>query len=113
MTEYGVFYSPAALDDLQTIYAYIAYDLRNQIAASAQEARIRKEIRDLRYFPLRCEQVNWEPWHSMNVRKLPIENFLAYYTVDEAVGEVVVLRIFYGGQNAEEIISDGADFPMS
>lgn len=112
MTEYGVFYSPAALDDLQAIYSYIAYDLCNPISAAGQEARIRKEIRNLSYLPLRYEQVNWEPWHSMNVRKLPIDNFVAYYTVDETVGEVVVLRIFYGGRNVEEIVRDGADFPM-
>lgn len=106
MTEYEVFYSPAALDDLQTIYTYIAYDLCNPIAASTQEARLRKEIRDLHYLPLRYEQVDWEPWHSMNVRKLPIDNFVAYYTVDEAAQEVTILRIFYGGQNVREIISD-------
>ncbi len=112
MTEYGVFYSPAALDDLQAIYVYIACDLLNQIAASGREARIRKEIRDLKYFPLRYEQVNWEPWHSMNVRKLPIDNFVVYYAVDEVSREVTILRIFYGGQNVEEIISGHADSPM-
>lgn len=108
MTEYRVFYSPAALDDLQAIYTYIAYDLCNQIAANAQEARIRKEIRDLHYFPLRYEQVDWEPWHGMNVRKLPIDNFVAYYTLDEAAQEVTILRVFYGGQNVKEIISDNS-----
>lgn len=105
MTEYGVFYSPAAFNDLQTIYAYIACDLGNSIAGAAQEARIRKEIRELSYFPLRYERVDWEPWHSMNVRKLPVDNFVAYYAVDEAIQEVTVLRIFYGGQNVEELIS--------
>lgn len=111
MTEYGVFYSPAALDDLQTIYAYIASHLCNHIAASAQVARICKEIRDLSYFPLRYERVGWEPWQSMNVRKFPIDNFVVYYTVNEADKEATVLRIFYGGQNVEEIISDGVGSP--
>lgn len=105
MMEYTVFYSPAALDDLQAIYTYIAYDLANPIAAAGQEGRIRKEIRNLYYFPLRYEQVNWEPWHGRNARKLPIDNFVVYYTVDEAAKEVIVLRIFYGGRNVEEIIS--------
>lgn len=111
MTEYGVFYSPAAVDDLQAIYTYIACDLCNQIAASAQETRIRKKIRDLCYFPLRHEQVGWEPWHSMNTRKVPIDNFVAYYTVDETAREVTVLRIFYGGQNVEEIINGDPSYP--
>lgn len=109
MMEYRVLYTPDALEDLRTIYTYIAYDLSNQIAAGAQETRIRKEIRDLSYFPLRYERVEWEPWHSMNVRKLPIDRFVVYYTVDEAAGEVAILRIFYGGQNVERIISDGVD----
>lgn len=106
MREYRVFYSPAALDDLQLIYTYIAYNLCNRIAADAQEAHIRKEIQDLSYFPLQCEQVDWEPWLSMNVRKLPVDNFVAYYTVNETIREVTVLRIFYGGQNVEEILSN-------
>lgn len=61
MTEYAVFYAPAALDDLQAIYTYIAHDLANPIAAAGQEGRIRKEIRDLHHLPLRYEQVTWEP----------------------------------------------------
>jgi len=109
MTDYAVFYAPAAWDDLQAIYNYITNTLGNRIAGNAQEARIRKEIQSLNHFPLRYEQVAWEPWHSMGVRKLPIDNFVAYYSVDEAAMEVIILRIFYGGQNVEQIIS--SDLP--
>lgn len=105
MIEYGVFYSPAAISDLEAIYQYIACSLSNPIAGGAQEARIRKGIRGLGRFPLQCERVDWEPWRSMGVRRLLVDHFLAYYTVDEAVKEVTVLRIFYGGQNIEEIVN--------
>jgi len=105
MTDYAVFYAPAALDDLETIYDHITYTLGNRIAGDAQEARIREEIQTLNHFPLRYERVSWEPWHSMNVRKLPIDNFVVYYSVDEIVKEVTILRIFYGGQNVEQIIN--------
>lgn len=105
MTDYAVTYTPVALDDLETIYNYIAHTLGNRIAADAQEGRIREEIKKLNIFPLRYEQVSWEPWHSLGVRWLPIDNFLAYYSVDEAAKEVSVLRIFYGGRDVEHIIS--------
>lgn len=108
MTDYTVFYSPLAVDDLDSIYHYIAHDLENGIAAAAQEARIRKEIQALDHLPLRYERIGWEPLCSMNVRKLPVDNFLVYYIVDEAAAEVAVLRIFYGGQNVKEL--DIGDF---
>jgi len=109
MTDYAVFYAPAALDDLETIYNYITYTLGNRIAGDAQEARIRKEIQTLDHFPSRYERVSWEPWHGMNVRKLPIDNFVVYYSVEETSKEVTILRIFYGGQDVERIIN--SDLP--
>lgn len=105
MTDYAVFYTPVALDDLKTIYHYIARTLGNRIAGEAQEARIRAEIQKLNIFPLRYERVSWEPWYGMEVRRLPIDNFVVYYSVDEAAQEVAVLRIFYGGRDVEHIIS--------
>lgn len=104
MRDYAVFYSPLAVNDLDSIYYYILHDLKNGIAAAAQEARIRKEIQALNHLPLRYERIDWEPLHSMNVRKLPVDNFVVYYVVDEAAGEVAVLRIFYGGQNVKELV---------
>ncbi len=39
------------------------------------------------------------------MHRLPIDNFVVYYTVDDSSLIVTVIRIFYGGRNVEGIIN--------
>ena len=102
---YAVNYSGEALDDLRAIYAYIANALLVPSTAAAQVERIRKEVRSLNFMPARYTLVDWEPWHSMGMHQLPVDNYVAYYLVDDAAKTVTVARIFYGGRDIEEIIN--------
>lgn len=79
---YSVIYSPEAKDDLRNIYSYIALDLQVPDTAKNQVNRIRKEIRSLDFMPARYSVVDWEPWQSMKMHKLPIDNFVVYYTIN-------------------------------
>ena len=54
--------------------------------------------------PLRYAIVNGEPWKSMEMHKVPVDNFVIYYTVSSKSLTVTVNRIFYGGQDAENIV---------
>ncbi len=101
---YAVRYSQEALDDLRGIYAYIAYELLAKETAAKQVKRIRDEIRALDFMPYRYARVEWEPWHAMDMRQLPIGNFIAYYLVDTEDAKVTVVRIFYGGRDIQEIV---------
>lgn len=101
---YKVIYSPKALDDIRNIYSYIAFDLKVPDTAQSQVDRIRKEIRSLDFMPLRYAIVDWEPWRSMEMHKVPVDNFVIYYTVSTKSLTVTVIRIFYGGQDAENIV---------
>lgn len=101
---YKVGYSVDALDDLREIYAYIANELLVPETAVAQLGRIRREVRSLDFMPARYALVSWEPWHSMEMHQLTIDNFIAYYLVDDEKKVVTVVRIFYGGRDIEEII---------
>ena len=102
---YKVGYSEAALDDLREIYAYIANELLVPETAAAQVGRIRKEVRSLDFMPARYALVEWDPWHSMKMHQLPVDNFIVYYLVDDEEMAVTVVRIFYGGQDIEGIIN--------
>ena len=102
---YAVNYSEEALDDLRAIYAYIANALLVPATAAAQVERIRKEVRSLNFMPARYTLVEWEPWHSMGMHQLPVDNYVAYYLVDDAAKTVTVARIFYGGRDIEGIIN--------
>ena len=101
--EYAVVYAPRALDDLREIYAYIAFELQAPDAARGQVNRIRHVIHSLDTLPGRYEVVDWEPWHSQGMHKVPVDNFVVYYTVDDET-TVTVIRIFYGGRDVEGII---------
>ena len=73
---YKVGYSVDALDDLREIYSYIANELLVPETATAQLGRIRKEVRSLDFMPARYALVDWEPWHSMKMHQLPVDNFI-------------------------------------
>ena len=100
---YNVVYSPEALSDLKDIYAYIAQKLMAPDTALNQVNRIRKEIRSLDFMPSRYALVDWEPWKSMGMRKVPVDNFVVFYTVDSNSMTVVIIRIVYGGRDIESI----------
>ncbi|MCM1174423.1 MAG: type II toxin-antitoxin system RelE/ParE family toxin [Blautia sp.] len=77
----SVIYSPEAMDDLRETYLYIAFTLKVPDTAEKQVSRIRKEIRPLDFMPSRYSIVDWEPWKSMGMHKVPVDNSVVYYTV--------------------------------
>ena len=89
---YNVGYSVDALGDLRKIYSYIANELLVPETAAAQLGRIRKEVRSLDFMPARYTLVEWEPWHSMKMHQLPVDNFIVYYLVDDKERTVLLLR---------------------
>lgn len=101
---YKIIYSFEALQDLKNIYAYIAYELNVVEIAQKQLDRIRKEIRSLDIMPMRYTIVDWEPWKSMGMHKIPLDNYVIYYVVNMDCLIVTIVRIFYKGQDAESIV---------
>lgn len=106
MEKYTVIYSPEAMDDLRSIYSYIAFKLKEPGIAKKLVDKIRNDIRKLYEQPERYAPVEWEPWKSMGMRKLPIGNYVVLYLTDNGQKEVSITRIFYGGRNIEKIISE-------
>jgi toxin ParE1/3/4 len=99
---YPVSYSPAAKEDLKSIYSYIAYELKEKRIATNQINRIRKEIKSLNFLPERYVRVDWEPWFSMGMRMLTVDNYVIYYLANEK--SVTIVRIFYGGRDIKNIL---------
>ena len=106
---YKVIYSPAAMDDLHEIAAYILYELKAPQAAKNVTRRIRDVIRSLADMPQRYALVEWEPWASMKMHRVPIGNYVVFYTADDETYIVTITRIFYGGRDIEHIIRDSED----
>ena len=106
---YKVSYSPQALEDLTEIYEYIRFTLQARIAADNQSSRIRKMIRSLDTLPARHSLVEWEPWASMKIYKVPVDNYMIFYRVDDELTTVSIVRIFYSGRNIEDIVKHTND----
>lgn len=75
---YSVLYSREAKADLSGIYSYIAFDLEAPDTAKRQINRIRKGIRSLDFMPARYAIVDWEPWRSMGMHRVPVDNFVIF-----------------------------------
>ena len=103
-SDYKVVYSPEALADIRKIYSYIAFCLHTPDNAEQQTNRIRKQIRSLDFMPMRHALVDWEPWKSMQMHKVPVDDYIVFYTVETDTQTVTVVRIVYGGRNIKNII---------
>ena len=102
--EFRVIYSPAAMDDLRAISSYFKYELKAPQATKNQTGRIRKQVRSLNSMQGRYSKVDWEPWASMGMHHLPVDNYVIYYSVDNEQQIVAIVRIFYGGRDIKGIV---------
>lgn len=95
MTEYKIVIEQTAENDLLGILSYISDTLHEPSIAMKIYGLIKKEILNLNRMPFRFEVVNEEPYRSMGVRRIPVENYTAFYIVDENEKTVHIFRIIY------------------
>lgn len=102
--KYNVLYTERANNDLRDIFKYIAYNLMSPEIAKNQINRIINEIDSLCEMPNRNPLYEKEIWRKKGLRKLVIDNFIAFYFVNENKKEVIVISIMYAGRNIEELL---------
>lgn len=100
---YKVKITSSAIEDIQKIYDYIAYQLESAINAEAQISRIKNEIEKLDIMPNSFRLYPKEPWFSRGLRYFHVDNYLIFYCVDEKAETVTVLRVIYGKRNLDKI----------
>ena len=88
--------------DLKNVYEYIADTLLEPVTAEKQYSRIEKAVYSLDTMPERFRRYEKEPWRSRNLRIMPVDNYLVFYTVDNENHIVTVTRILYGARNTEK-----------
>lgn len=102
--KYQVIILPEAIEDMRGIDYYISFHLNEERISAKQMARLYKSIRSLESFPERHRKVDWEPWTSLGMRKMPVGHYMIYYRVDTVSRIVKIVRVFYSGRDAESII---------
>lgn len=104
MTEYKVIIELPAQRDLQGLLRYITDTLKEPVVARRIYISIKEQILTLNQMPLRHSVVKEQPYAAMGVRKLLVENYIAFYIIDEEKREVHVLRILYNRREWQNIL---------
>ena len=102
MRQYKTIITPAAENDLQEIFSYIATELLEPKTAINLCDRIEQEILKFCTVPDRHAPYKKEPWFSRGLRFFPVGNFLIFYITRESDCTVHVIRVMYGKRNMEE-----------
>ncbi|MEW6662431.1 MAG: type II toxin-antitoxin system RelE/ParE family toxin [Bacillota bacterium] len=101
---YSLKFTSKAIEDLEQIYSYISGKLCAEIAADNLLEKIESSIMRLKYYPYSCGFVLDEPLKSRGYRKLIVDNYLAFYLVNEPEKQVVIMRILYGAQKYQDLL---------
>lgn len=101
---YSLKFTPKASEDLEHIYIYISRNFFAEIAADNLLERIESSIMRLKNFPCSGSIVMDKPLKNRGYRKLIVDNYIAFYLINEPEKQVVIMRILYGAQNYQELL---------
>ena len=93
---YDLIISEPAEDDMTDIGMYITQTLHSPVAALNLLDEIDKQIISLEQMPKRYALVSDERLAKLGIRSIPVNNYLIFYTVDEYMQSVTIIRILYG-----------------
>jgi toxin ParE1/3/4 len=102
---YEVVITNQARIDICSIYEYIADVLLEPGIAKKKYTRIEKALLSLDEMPEIFKRYDKEPWKSRNLRVMPLDKYLAFYTVDNERFVVTVMRVLYGARDIESVLS--------
>ncbi len=101
---FTVLISETAENDLKDIVSYIAYFLKSKQNAVNQLKRLEKAIKGLSEFPERFKRYESDGNLDGDVRVMPVDNYLVFYTVDNDSQIVTIVRVLYGSRNIDQWI---------
>lgn len=88
--------------DMEQIFNYIAVELCNPTAAIGQINDFEKAFENVCAFPESCPHINNEYVKDKSLRKLVVNNYIAFYRVRD--NEIQVVRVLYGMRNFESLL---------
>ncbi|MEG2543779.1 MAG: type II toxin-antitoxin system RelE/ParE family toxin [Longicatena sp.] len=79
--------------DLRGLFNYIAFELQSLNNARGQINRLEKSIMSLNQMPDRFRRYENEPWHSLGLRVMPVDNYCVLYVPNNEDAVVTVIRV--------------------
>ena len=101
---YRLEFLPLARQDLIETARYISHELKNPAAARRITDRLIEAAQRLTEFPYKYAVYTPIRPLKREYRKIPVENYCAFYTVDEKTKTVTVARVVYAGRNIERLL---------
>lgn len=102
--KYSIIIEKYAQKDLESIYNYISNNLVNKDAAIKLLNKIIDKFDTVALFPKSAPLINNEYVKNKNIRKLLVDNYIAFYEVDDIYKEIIIIRIMYGMQNYIDVL---------
>jgi len=106
MKQWKVVLSEPAEADIDGIYAYIADTLLEPTTAWRQIERINNAILTLDRMPERFPVYAEEPWHSLGVRRLLVDNYSVFFLLHGASDTVSVVAVMYSRRNISDVLQE-------
>ena len=101
---YELSYLPGARKDLVELVRYISRSLKNPGAAERLAVELIEAAERIRAFPYANPvYVPIRPL-SHEYRKVPVQNYLIFYWVDEENKQVTVARVLYGKRDCRNLV---------
>jgi plasmid stabilization system protein ParE len=104
LAEYKVIIEHPAQKDLQGLLRYISDTLKEPVIARRVYTLIREQILTLNKMPFRNNIVQEQPYATMEVHKLLVENYIMFYIINEEKCEVHILHILYNRREWQNIL---------
>lgn len=101
---YRLEFLPIAEQDMVDIVKYISVDLDNPTAADNLAVKLIKSIERLQQFPYAYPV--YAPLRPLKLeyRKLPVENYMVFYYVDEGEKLTTVARVVYARRESSRLL---------
>ncbi len=103
MKKYSVQLTKTALDDIESIYIYIAEKLLSPENAIRLYNRLKEAILKLDTFPERYNILDLGSELHHLVRRMPVDNYSVFYIVED--NTVVIIDVLYSSSNIENILN--------
>ena len=104
---YQLYITSTAEHDIMRAVDYIEFVLKNPQAADNLLDVVTKQIGTLSDFPQRFHIVDDPVLASWEIRFVIINNYLAFYTIDEEKQTVIIVRFLYQKSNWTAILRQG------
>jgi len=106
LVQYKIEIAQPAVHDLEDILDYISNKLKEPIIAKRIYTSIKTEILTLSTMPERNRTVDDEPYASMGIRRLFVENYIVFYVVNHGSRTIHVLRVLYNRREWQSILGE-------